>query len=62
MNSCLNAGDSKNITYLKRKQPQLKIFLGLGGWKERIEKNYSEVAESPSRRKAVASNVSQFLR
>jgi GH18 family chitinase len=47
---------------LKETYPHLKVLLGMGGWAERVEKNYSVVAESPSRRKAFVSSVSSFLR
>jgi chitinase len=62
MNSCLNAGAYKKMTSLKEKYPHLKVLLGMGGWEERMTKNYSEVAESASRRKAFISSVSHFLR
>ena len=47
---------------MKRDFPHLKVLLGMGGWAERMNKNYSEVAESPSRRRALISSVSEFLR
>jgi len=50
------------MTSLKKEYPHLKVLLGLGGWAEREGKNYSEMAESPSRRKAVVSSVLEFLR
>jgi GH18 family chitinase len=62
MNSCLNAGAYKKMTSLKEKYPHLKVLLGMDGWKERVEKNYSQMAVSPSRRRAFISSVSHFLR
>jgi GH18 family chitinase len=50
------------MTSMKKDFPHLKVLLGMGGWAERTGKNYSEVAESPSRRKALISSVSEFLR
>jgi GH18 family chitinase len=50
------------MTSLKQRYPHLKVLLGMGGWAERLEKNYSEVAESPARRKVFISSVSSFLR
>jgi GH18 family chitinase len=50
------------MTSLKKDYPHLKVLLGMGGWEERIKKNYSEVAESPSRRKALISSVLECLR
>ena len=50
------------MTSLKKNYPHLKVLLDMGGWAERMNKNYSEVAESPSRRKALISSVSEFLR
>jgi GH18 family chitinase len=62
MNSCLNAGAYKKMTSLKETYPHLKVLLGMGGWDEREKKNYSEMAESPSRRRTFISSVSHFLR
>jgi len=59
---CFDAGAYRKITSLKEDYPHLKILLSMGGWVERKVKNYSEVAESPSRRKALVSSVSEFLR
>jgi len=59
---CFDAGAYKKMTSLKKDYPHLKVLLGMGGWEERMNKNYSEVAESPSRRKALVSSVSEFLR
>jgi len=59
---CFDAGAYRKVTSLKKEYPHLKVLLGLGGWSERISKNYSELAESPSRRKALVSSVSEFLR
>jgi GH18 family chitinase len=50
------------MTSLKQTYPHLKVLLGMGGWAERVEKNYSAMAESPPRRKAFISSVSSFLR
>jgi len=57
-----DAGGYRKITSLKEGYPHLKVLLSMGGTRERITKNYSEVAESPSRRKALVSSVSEFLR
>jgi GH18 family chitinase len=57
-----NPGAYRKITSLKEAYPHLKVLLSMGGWMERVEKNYSEVAESPLRRKAFVSSVSEFLR
>ena len=62
LTGCFNAGAYRKVTSLKRNYPHLKVLLGMGGWDERMKKNYSEVAESPSRRKALVSSVSEFLR
>jgi GH18 family chitinase len=62
LTGCYNAGAYRKMTSLKKDYPHLKVLLGMGGWRERIEKNYSKVAESPSRRKALITSVSQFLR
>jgi len=59
---CFDAGSYRKMTSLKKDYPYLKVLLGLGGWAERMGKNYSELAESPSRRKALVSSVSEFLR
>jgi GH18 family chitinase len=56
-----NAGTYRKMTSLKECYPHLKVLLAMGGWAER-SKNYSEVAESPSRRKALVSSVSELLR
>jgi GH18 family chitinase len=58
----LNSGAYKKMTSLKQTYPHLKVLLGMGGWAEREEKNYSVVAESPPRRKDFISSVSSFLR
>jgi GH18 family chitinase len=50
------------MTSLKKDYPHFKVLLAVDGWDERIKKNYFEVAESPSRRKALISSVSEFLR
>jgi GH18 family chitinase len=50
------------MTSLKNDYPHLKVLLGMGGWAERTDKNYSEVAESPFRRKTLVRSVSEFLR
>jgi len=57
-----DAGAYRKITSLKKDYPHLKVLLSMGGSVERMSKNYSEVAESPSRRKALVSSVSEFLR
>jgi GH18 family chitinase len=57
-----NAGAYRKMTSLKEHYPHLKVLLSMGGWEERMRKNYSEVAESPSRRRAFVSSVSEFLR
>jgi GH18 family chitinase len=62
LNDSFNSGAYKKMTSLKKTYPHLKVLLGMGGWAERMEKNYSEVAESPSRRKAFISSVTSFLR
>jgi chitinase len=49
------------MTSLKERYPHLKVLLAMGGWDER-SKNYSKVAESPSRRKALVSSISEYLR
>ncbi|PNF17848.1 hypothetical protein B7P43_G02228 [Cryptotermes secundus] len=56
------AGAYSKMTSLKQTYPHLKVLLSMGGWAERLEKNYSAVAESPARRKAFISSVSSFLR
>lgn len=55
-------GAYKKMTSLKQTYPHLKVLLAMGGWEERVRKNYSEVMESPSRRRAFISSVSSFLR
>jgi GH18 family chitinase len=62
LNCCFNAGAYRKMTSLKADYPHLKVLLAMGGWAERMDKNYSEVAESPSRRRAFVSSVSEFLR
>jgi GH18 family chitinase len=62
LTGCFNAGAYKKMTALKRDYPHLKVLLSMGGWAESMEKNYSEVAASPSRRKALVTSVSEFLR
>jgi GH18 family chitinase len=62
LTGCFNAGAYSKMTALKRDNRHLKVLLGMGGWAERLDKNYSEVAESPSRRKALVTSVSKFLR
>jgi chitinase len=57
-----NAGAYRMMTSLKERYPHLKVLISMGGWAERTNKNYSEVAELPSRRKAFVSSVSEFLR
>jgi len=59
---CFDAGAYRKITSLKEDYPHLKVLLSMGGWEERINKNYSEVAESRSRTRALVSSVSEFLR
>jgi GH18 family chitinase len=59
---CFNPGAYRKMTSLKEAYPHLKILLSMGGWAERTDKNYSEVAESPVRRKAFVSSVSEFLK
>jgi len=59
---CFDAGAYRKITSLKKDFPHLKILLGVGGLDEIISKDFSEVAESPSRRKALVSSVSEYLR
>jgi GH18 family chitinase len=59
---CFIAGAYRKVISLKIKNPHLKVLLGMGGWAERMNKNYSKVAESPPRRKALISSVSEFLR
>jgi GH18 family chitinase len=62
LTGCFNAGAYRKITALKRDYPHLKVLLGMGGVTDSEEKNYSAVAESPSRRKALITSVSEFLR
>ena len=62
LTGCFNAGAYKKMTALKKDYPHLKVLLAMGGWAERENKNYSVVAESPSRRMAFISSVSDFLR
>jgi len=62
LNGCFNTGAYKKMIALKEKDPYLKVLLAMGGWDERMKKNYSEVAESPSRRKDFVKSVSNFLR
>jgi GH18 family chitinase len=50
------------MTSLKAKHPHLKVLLAMGGWAEKMDKNYSEVVESPSRRRDLVSSISEFLR
>jgi GH18 family chitinase len=59
---CSNAGAYRKMTSLKNDYPHLKVLLGMGGWAERTGKNYSAVAESPSRREVLVRSVSEFLR
>jgi len=59
---CFDAGAYRKITSLKNDYPHLKILLGVGGRDVRISTDYSKVADSPSRRKALVSNVSEYLR
>ena len=59
---CFDTGAYRKITSLKEDYLHLKVLLSMGGLLESISKNYSEVAESPSRRKTLVSNVSEFLR
>jgi GH18 family chitinase len=62
LNDLFNSGAYRKITSLKQTYPHLKVLLAMGGWAERMEKNYSQVAESPPRRKALVGSVSSFLR
>jgi GH18 family chitinase len=62
LNYSFNSGAYKKMTSLRETYPHLKVLLSMGGWAERIEKNYSEVAESPSRRRDFVNSVSSFLR
>jgi GH18 family chitinase len=62
LTGCFNAGAYRKLTSLKRDYPHLKVLLGMGGWAERMVKNYSKVAESPSRRKALITSVSEIIR
>jgi GH18 family chitinase len=62
LNDSFNSGAYKMMTSLRQTYPHLKVLLSMGGWKERVEKNYSQVMESPVRRKAFVSSVSSFLR
>ena len=62
LTGCFNAGAYRKMTSLKNDYPHLKVLLAMGGWAERMDKNYSVVAESPTRRKAFISSVSDFLR
>jgi GH18 family chitinase len=62
LNDSFNSGAYRKMTSLKQTYPHLKVLLSMGGWKEREQKNYSEVMESPPRRKAFVSSVSSFLR
>jgi chitinase len=55
-------GAYRKITSLKKDFPHLKILLAVGGVDEIISKDFSEVAESPSRRKALVGSVSEYLR
>jgi len=59
---CFDAGAYRKITSLKKDFPHLKILLAVGGVDEIISKDFSEVAESPSRRKALVGSVSEYLR
>jgi len=59
---CFAAGAYRKITSLKEDYPHLKVLLSMGGWRDRMGKNYSRVAESPSGRKTLVSSVSEFLR
>ena len=62
LTGCFNAGAYRKMTSLKKDYPHLKVLLAMGGWAERENKNYSVVAESPSRRKAFISSVLEYLR
>jgi len=57
-----DAGAYRKITSLKEDYPHLKVLLSMGDLKEGIAKKYSQVAESPSRRKTLVLSVSEFLR
>jgi GH18 family chitinase len=59
---CFNAGAYRKMISLKEDYPHLKVLLAMGGWAERMNKNYSEVAESPIRRKALINSISEYLR
>jgi GH18 family chitinase len=59
---CFDAGAYRKMTSLKKDYPHLKILLAMNGARNRLSKDYSKVAESPSRRKALVRNVSEFLR
>jgi chitinase len=56
------AGSYRKITSLRKDYPHLKILLAMGGIDDIISKDFSEVAESPSRRKALVGSVSEYLR
>ena len=57
----LNTGAYEKITSLKKKHPNLKVLISMGGWDERLKKNYSVVAESADRRKKFIASVVDFI-
>jgi GH18 family chitinase len=50
------------MTSLKRDYPHLKVLLTVDGWRKETVKNYFKETESPARRKALITSVSEFLR
>ena len=62
LTNCFDAGSYRKITSLRKDYPHLKILLAMGGIDDIISKDFSEVAESPSRRKALVGSVSEYLR
>ena len=57
-----NTGAYEKMTSFKKMYPHLKVLISMGGWAERINKNYSIVAESPFKRKELVASIVHFIR
>jgi GH18 family chitinase len=62
LTGCFNAGAYRKLTSLKTNYPHLKVLLIMGGGEVEVAEDYSAVAKSPSRLKAVITSVLEFLR
>ncbi|XP_014276726.1 chitinase-3-like protein 1 [Halyomorpha halys] len=57
----ITKGGYRDVTNIKTFNNELKVLLGLGGWREG-SKNFSPIAASPDRRTSFSKNLLQYLR